>query len=177
MSLVYVTGLSGSGKSAVCKELQRRGYDAHDTDLDGNAAWVDRKTGEVVAKAAAAGERTADWLEHYGWQVLPARVEELSNRAKGRLAFLCGLTENENQVWHLFSETIYLAIDEATLRERLATRTSNDFGKSDHELAAVLKWHKVGPEQYRTFGATIIDATQPLADVVDDVLTTAMSGG
>jgi hypothetical protein len=99
---------------------------------------------------------------------------EPSQRTPGFPLWLDG---ERNQVWHLFSKTIYLTIDEATLRERLATRTSNDFGKSDHELAAVLKWHKVGPEQYRTFGATIIDATQPLADVVDDVLTTAMSGG
>ena len=71
------------------------------------------------------------------------------------------------------STVIYLAIDEPTLRLRLDTRTSNDFGKSPHELAAIFGWHKVGVDQYRSFGADIVDATRPLSDVVDDVIDIA----
>ena len=173
MSLVYVTGVSGAGKSSVCEELRRRGYEAHDTDRDGNAAWVNRETGEVTAIGAGANERPPRWLAQHEWRVVPARVEELVARATERLAFLCGATANEQEVWHLFSAVIYLAIDEATLRLRLGTRTSNDFGKSPHELAAILEWHKVGVDRYRSFGAVIVDATQPLRNVVDDVIDIA----
>jgi dephospho-CoA kinase len=176
MSLVLVTGISGAGKSAVCNELQRRGYEAHDTDRDRNAVWVDRETGEVTAEVAGASERPPGWLDRQEWRAPPARVEELAARAEGRLAFLCGATANEDEIWHLFSQTIYLAIDEETLRHRLHTRTTNDFGKAPHELAAVLEWHKVGVDQYRNFGAFIVDATQPLMNVVDDVIAIARSG-
>jgi hypothetical protein len=41
--LVYVTGISGAGKSAVCHELKRRGYEAHDTDEENNAVWVNAR--------------------------------------------------------------------------------------------------------------------------------------
>ena len=68
---------------------------------------------------------------------------------------------------------IYLAIDEQTLRDRLASRTSNDFGKAPTELEAILSWHKVGETDYLRLGAAIIDATLPLHDVVDKVLEVA----
>jgi dephospho-CoA kinase len=171
--LVYVTGLSGVGKSAVGDELRRRGYEAHDTDRDGNAVWVDRETGQVAATSVGTSERDSGWLDRFLWRVVPARVEQLAARARDRLVFLCGSTENEEEVWQFFSLTIYLTVDEETLRHRLATRTSNDFGKLPHELAAILEWHKIGADQYRTFGSFIVDASRPLASVVDDVIQIA----
>ena len=66
---------------------------------------------------------------------------------------------------------IYLAIDRQTLRRRLASRTTNDFGKSPNELRAILGWHEVGDDEYRRLGAAIVDATRPLDEVVDHVLS------
>jgi gluconate kinase len=172
---MYVTGVSATGKSAVCAALQRRGYDAHETDRDGIAVWVNRETGEVAADGAVARDRTSGWLERYGWFVVPARVEDIAARATGRLVFLCGSTENDREVWHLFSKVIYLTVDEATLRQRLATRISNEFGKTPDELDAVLKWHAVGADRYRSLGVCVVDATRPLAEVVDDVIEVATS--
>ena len=173
MPLVYVTGISGAGKSAVCNELNRRGYEAHDTDQDENAVWVDRKTGEVTAVAGAAERSRPGWLNDQEWRLVPSKVQALAGRAHDRLVFLCGSTANEDEVWHLFSRVIYLAIDEQTLRVRLASRTSNDFGKAPEELEAILSWHQVGEADYLRFGAAVIDATLPLHDVVDKVLEAA----
>ena len=177
MPLIYVTGISGAGKSAVCNELHRRGYEAHDTDQDENVVWVNRKTGEVTAVANAADRGRPGWLDDQEWRVVPSRVQALVGRATDRLVFLCGSTANEDEVWHLFSRVIYLAIDEPTLRDRLASRTSNDFGKTPWELEAVLSWHQVGEADYERFGAVIIDATLPLHDVVDNVLEAAAGAG
>ena len=109
--------------------------------------------------------------------MVPSRVQALVGRAADRLVFLCGSTANEDEVWHLFSRVIYLAIDEPTLRDRLASRTSNDFGKTPWELEAILSWHQVGEADYERFGAVIIDATLPLHDVVDKVLEAAAGAG
>jgi dephospho-CoA kinase len=174
MPLVYVTGISGTGKSAVCKELKRRGYEAHDTDLDGNAVWVNRKTGEVTAGAGAVERSRPGWLDDQEWRVVPSRVQALVGRADDSLVFLCGKTSNEHEVWHLFSRVICLAVDEQTLRDRLASRTSNDFGKTSEELEAVLYWHRVGEADYLSIGAVIVDATLPLHEVVDKVVEAAV---
>ena len=173
MPLVYVTGISGAGKSAVCHELNRRGHEAHDTDQEGNAVWVNRTTGEVTTQAGAADRSRPGWLREQEWRVVPSKVQALARRADSRLVFLCGSTANEDEVWHLFSRVVYLAIDEQTLRERLASRTSNDFGKAPDELSAILAWHEVGETDYRRWGAVVVDATRPLRDVVDKVLEAA----
>lgn len=170
MPLVYVTGVSGAGKSAVCDELTRRGYEAEDTDRGENAVWVNRKSGAVTTPRAVPDVRPPDWLEEHEWRVVPSKIEALAEGAGGRMVFLCGSAANENEVWHLFSRVIYLAIDEQTLRRRLVSRTTNDFGKSSNELEAILSWHKVGEDEYRRFGASIVDATRPLHEVVDDIL-------
>jgi hypothetical protein len=142
MPLVLVTGISGSGKSAVCAELKRRAYEAHDTDQDGNAVWVNRKTGEVTAMSAAPNVKSAEWLDEQAWSVVPERVEALAERA----------------------------IDSQTLRHRVESRTDNDFGKAPSELEAILSWRNIGEDQYRQFGAVVVDATRPLHQVVSEVL-------
>jgi hypothetical protein len=80
---------------------------------------------------------------------VPARVEGLAARARDHLVFLCGSVENEQEIWRFFDQVVYLAVeDEGTLRDRIATRTSNDFGRNELELAAILKWHKGGADRY-----------------------------
>jgi hypothetical protein len=170
--LVLVTGISGSGKSAVRVELQQRGHDAHDMDLDGNAAWVHRASGALASLSDVADPsiRSSPWLEEHEWRLVPSRVEELARRAADHTAFLCGLASNQDDVSYLFSRVICLAVDEETLRTRLASRTGNDFGKSEHELAAVLVWREPVQDGYRRSGAVMVDATLPLAEVVDAVV-------
>lgn len=63
-----------------------------------------------------------------------------------------------------------LTIDEETLRHRIATRTTNDFGKTTAELGLILKWHKILEQDNRHYGAVMIDATRPLDEVVDDIV-------
>jgi len=174
MSLIYVTGNSGAGKSVVGNELRHRGHEAHDVDDDGFAVWVHCTTGVIMPRASMS-ERPAGWLEEQEWRMVPERVEELAARAEDRLAFLCGSTANDIDLWHLFAKVIYLSVDERTLRYRLETRTNNDFGKSAHEQAAILGWNSSREDRYVGLGAVTVDATQPLGDVVDDVLTLAGS--
>jgi dephospho-CoA kinase len=176
MPLILVSGISGSGKSAVCVELQKRGYEAHDTDLDGNAVWVDRETGETTPGHSARSASSPEWFEKHEWRVVPEKVEALAEHASTRTVFLCGMTANEREVWHLFARVVYLSTDAQTIRDRVASRTTNDFGKTQHEMAAILDWHEVVEEQQRQSGAVIIDATRPLSQVVGDVISAATDG-
>jgi adenylate kinase family enzyme len=172
--LVYISGVSGAGKSAVCDELCRRGYEAHDIDRDGIAVWVDRVSGAVTPTAAAA-DRSDQWLEEQEWRMVPARVEALAERGRDQLVFLCGAAANEPELWPLFSKTVFLIVDDETLRDRLATRTTNDFGKSARERDTILAWNAISADVYRESGSELVDATRPLDQVVDDVLRVATS--
>lgn len=170
MSLIFVTGISGSGKSEVLKELRARGHKAYGTDEDGIAAFYDRTSGLIAGHPDRPEHRTPEWRAKHVWKAQRDNVEKLADSAKDKSVFLCGSVENDNEFWDLFSKVVSLVIDEKTLRHRIATRTNNNFGQNPHELTAILGWQKTAEQDYRRFGAEIIDATQPVDKVVDDIL-------
>ncbi|GLY37217.1 hypothetical protein Amsp01_032410 [Amycolatopsis sp. NBRC 101858] len=168
MPVVWLTGNSGAGKSAVCELLKSRGELAVDADWEGYSHFVDRTSGEVVTDPPYPVP--AGWLDHFGWRSDRAKVEALAATARDEVAFLCGSAENEEEVRHLFDVVICLVIDEDTLRERLASRTGNAFGKHPEELAAAVGANAGAEPAYRRLGAKIIDGRAPLPEVADAVL-------
>jgi len=175
VSLVYVTGISSSGKSTVCKELQKINIEAHDADSEGFNRWCNIKTGlptirRLFNRNAGKSEK---WTDNYSWNTSQKKVKKLVKKAKNKLIFLCGISANEEAIWNLFDKVICLTIDKKTLRKRLATRTTNDFGKAPHELKKVLSWHKTYLEEKLKKNAVPIDATQPINKVVKEILDIA----
>jgi broad-specificity NMP kinase len=168
MGLIFVTGVSGAGKSAVAESLREGGWEAHDTDEDGMCVWCERATGRPVDQNQRGD--SAEWLDRHDWNIFRSRVEELARRAGDRRVFLCGSPSNYEDVWDLFSTVVCLVVDDETLRTRLAGRTTNDFGKAPHELERVLEWNKDNGEHFRQLGAQIVDASRPLDEVVEEVL-------
>jgi hypothetical protein len=129
--LIYVTGVSGARKSAVCDALRVRGYEAYDADRDGFKSWYDR-----VTDARATDQRRWSRQRWNG----TARTGSNSIRRRPRCwrdehapcptrSSLCGTSAGEDVVWHLFDKVVQLPIGEQTLRRRIETRTDNDFGK------------------------------------------------
>ncbi len=168
MPLVWVTGNSGTGKSTVCGMLRARGHVAFDADDDGFSRWMDRDNGEVVTDPPDPVPE--GWLDRHAWVIVRERVEALAEESRSRVAFLCGSVENEADVRDLFDLIVCLVIDDDTLRHRLATRTTNTFGRHPEELAAALMWNPRLQPIYERRGATIVDASEPLAEVVERVI-------
>jgi hypothetical protein len=117
------------------------------------------------------------WLDDFAWKIDPGRVEALAASAVSGVTFLCGGAENESDLWRHFDSVVCLIIDDETLRHRLSTRTTNEFGKHSEELAAALAWNQSETRRYRERGASLVDATRPLAQVVHEVLVVAPAGG
>ena len=167
VAVVWVTGISGSGKSSVCEALKSRGHVAVDADRGGYSRWVDRVTGDVVLKRPYPVP--PDWFDRFSWEISVERVRALAAETRSGTVFLCGSVGNEADVWRYFDRVVCLVVDDETLRHRLATRTTNDFGKDPEELAAVLAWNREAEGRYRRRGAAVIDASRPLEAVVRDV--------
>ncbi len=167
--LIWLTGVPGAGKSTVRRELVRGGETAYDADEDGFRVWLDRATGLAVDDPGR-GHRPPDWPERNWYPISRDRVEALRAADGDDPVFLAGSVPNERDVWDLFDLVLCLIVDDDTLRHRLASRTDNDFGKDPAVRDAVLGWNATSARDYRRLGATLIDATRPLKDVVDAVL-------
>ncbi len=169
MPLIYITGLSGSGKSTISEELKKRGFESHDADSENFNAWYEIKTGKPI-KDDKLIETSEEWYKNYQWQTSRAMVEKLAKNAKNKIIFLCGASYNENSCWDLFDKVICLIINESTLRKRILTRTTNTFGKKKHEFDSILEWYKNYPGDYIKMGARIVDANRPLNVVIDEII-------
>jgi hypothetical protein len=176
MPLVYVTGISGAGKSAVLQELRRRGHVAFGVDEDGYGRWLDRRTGQPKTYPVESETRDPhEWYAEHEWVLDVEKIAELKKRVDrdAGLVFLCGVAAGDADAWRYFDVVCALVIDEATIRARIDLRDEAWFGKLPHELDQILAWNIGYADTYRGFGAVIVDATQPLPVVVDAVIAIA----
>jgi len=130
MTLIYITGVPGTGKSTVRQELLQRGYIALGGAEDHLAAFYDNRTGDRIGRWIPVHERTPEWSAKHTWKITRDTLEKLKASDPNNLVFVCATTANDvTELWDLFDKKIALTIDEVTLRHRLATRTNNDVGK------------------------------------------------
>ena len=172
MSLVYITGISGAGKSTVRGELQKRGYKAYDTDEGGFRSWYNLRTKQMVDAQIGYNDASKDWLASHHLYIKRDAVKKIIPKNPTKLVFLCGTVPNDKDVWDLFNKVVYLMISEDTLHHRIHSRTNNKFGKDPEEYKAILGWHKDQQATADRVGAITIDAEQTVEHVVEDILKT-----
>jgi gluconate kinase len=154
-----IDGVSCAGKTTVCGELQRRGYHVIHGDEE-LAYWGDLNTGGPV-------NGSADTHRAWIWDV--AKVRDLVADQNYAATFFCGGSRNFDRFIGLFHEVFVLEIDLETLNRRLAARPETEWGGTAQEGEAFARLQhetKVGLPK----NAILIDATAPLASVVDEIL-------
>lgn len=149
-----IEGVSGTGKTSVCEELRRRGYAAIHGDREL------RSQGRPTSFASPKIRH-----EHNLWDV--EKVRRLAAKQDNDMTFFCGGSRNFKQFIDLFDEVFILDVDAATLSERLDSRP-DDWGKSQSERELILHLHTTKEDLPST--GIVLDATQPLVSVVDEIL-------
>lgn len=157
-----IDGVSCAGKTTVCDELQRRGYQAIHGD-DELAYWGDPRTGEPVG---GRSDEQRSWM----WDV--EKVRALAADQKHAVTFFCGGSRNSDRFIGLFDEVFVLEIDLDTLNRRLAARPEDEWGGTASEGEAFARLQHETREGLPK-NAIIIDATAPLSSVVDTILENA----
>lgn len=147
MKRVLLTGMSGTGKSSVVRELVALGYKAVDTD-DG---WCE-----------PLPDGRQQWREE--------AIQELLDSEEASVLFIAGCEENQVRFHAQFDHIVLLTAPPATLVERLATRTSNSFGKSPDELCRVLDDISTTEPLLRRAADHEVRTTMPLTEVVTTIL-------
>jgi dephospho-CoA kinase len=144
---ILLTGMSGTGKSSVIRELAVLGYKAIDTD-DG-------------------------WCEHLQdgrqrWR--EGAIARLLDTEDADVLFIAGCEENQVRFHPRFDLIILLSAPAQTMIERLTARTGNPFGKAPGDMDRILGDLAAVEPRLRKAADHEIRTTPPLTDVVAKVL-------
>lgn len=151
-----IEGVSGTGKTSVCRELRRRGYQAINGDVE-LAYQGDPKTGKPLDGLAH---------EHHIWNVDKFRA--LAADQSHTATFFCGGSRNFPSFIDVFDRVFVLDVDLDTLERRLAERPETEWGGRSAERQLIRRLHTT-KEDIPSCGV-VIDATAPIERVVDRIL-------
>lgn len=166
-----IEGVSGTGKTSVAEELQRRGYHVIHGDRELKYRG-DPETGEPVKEPVHENEMDkAAWQqEHHLWDM--DKVKSVIADHSKAISFFCGGSRNFSKFMDLLDGVFVLeANDLETLYRRLDERVERDptdWGGKAEEKELIARLHRT-KEDIPSSGI-FIDATQPLLSVVDEIL-------
>jgi hypothetical protein len=155
-----IDGGSGTGKTAVCDELQRRGYQAIHGDRE--------LRGDPGASEPTSASAPDDHLPPL-WDV--AKVKALLANQDEAVTFFCGGSRNSSAFIDLLDGVFVLEVDDLdTVMRRIDQRVlvdPSDWGGRREQRDIIVRLHhtKEGIAQ-----GCAIDASAPLEYVVDEIL-------
>jgi len=144
---VLLTGMSGTGKSSVVRELVARGYKSIDTD-------------EGWSEPQPDGRQM--WRED--------AIQALLTAEDAEVLFVAGCEENQAKFHAQFDHIVLLSAPLETLVERLATRSGNSYGKAPEELRRFFDDVKTVEPRLRRIASHEVRTTMPLNEVVTTIL-------
>jgi dephospho-CoA kinase len=151
VTIVFITGMSGVGKSSVLTELSRRGHAVVDTDYGG---FCDEET-------LPDGRVEQRWRED--------RIEALLDAHHEGALFVSGSVPNQGQFYPRFDAVVLLSAPLDVLLERVRSRTANPYGTSEAEQALIAQdVHTIEP-LLRAGATNEIDTRRPLSEVADEL--------
>ncbi|MGZ4309981.1 MAG: AAA family ATPase [Gaiellaceae bacterium] len=145
MRRIFVTGMSGTGKSTALAELAKRGFEVVDTDEPDWTRWSDQDAALV-------------WRED--------RIAELLAARREVPLYVSGTVPNQGRFYRDFDAVVLLSAPAHVLLVRTAIRTPNDYGKRAGEPDLILEHLAEVEPLLRATCTHEIDAAQPLEAVV-----------
>lgn len=157
-----MTGMSGTGKSSALAELGRRGYRVVDTDDPG---WREYR----------GHAESSDELHRGEWLWVEPRMTRLLDSEDRRSLFVGGCATNQSKFYDRFNAVVLLSAPVDVILDRVARRTTNDYGKTRLERAMILDDLSNVEPLLRASCTHELDAGRPLDEVVADLIDIASS--
>lgn len=159
MKRVLITGMSGTGKSAVICALAARGHRAEDLDTPEWSEWVEADPTDALTPAAGK-----DWVWREG------RVRALLSQATAGTLFIGGCAENMGKLFPLIDTVILLTAPITTIMERLQARSTGGYGSVAEERQKVEALIAAIEPLLRQLADHEIDTDRPVEATVDEIL-------
>ncbi len=123
MTRILITGMSGTGKSTVIEHLADLGHTAVELDSSSWSEWAVPPGGDPAIEHTTE----PDWI----WR--EDRVRHLLGAARGETLYVSGCAPNQGRFYPHFDHVVLLTAPIPVMMKRIATRTTNGFGKRPGE--------------------------------------------
>ena len=98
------------------------------------------------------------------------RIAALLARKEDSTLYVSGTVSNQGRFYSRFDAVVLLRAPAEVLLSRIATRETNDYGKSSQEHDLILRHLAEVEPLLRATCTHEVDATRPLDDVVDELV-------
>jgi broad-specificity NMP kinase len=162
---VLLTGMSGTGKSALVLELNARGHRAVDLDGPGYSEWMEVR--DPTGTAGSTVEPGRDWV----WR--EDRVAELLAREDRDPLFVSGCAANMARFLPCFDHIVLLRAPVDVILSRLAARAPGEYGSRPDQAERVVVLVDTVEPLLRRIADHEVDSSGALEDTVAAVLEIA----
>ena len=107
------------------------------------------------------------------WVWVEKKIAELLDADHGRSLFVQGCVRNQSRFYDRFDAVVLLSAPAEVILDRIARRTTNDYGKTPVERAMILDDLATVEPLLREGCTHELDASRSLADVVADLIAIA----
>jgi dephospho-CoA kinase len=118
MAIIFITGLSGCGKSATIQSLISKGFFAVDLD-EGYTMKVHQET--IIDEK---------------------KLDKLIRDHQDKNLFISACYSNQGKFYPFFKHVVLLEAPLDVMKERIQTRDSNPYGKLEHEWSEIKESHQ-----------------------------------
>ena len=161
MGKYLITGRPGSGKTTVIQELQRRDYQAFNTD---DMPEVTRLEEQATGRAVPWPDSAVDWKK-YIWNWQEDGLRKLLS-LEGDI-FIGAIVGNQKEFYSLFDKIFALTISAETLRQRLDSHAHPRMTAEKDRAIAV---HGQKQARFEEQGLILIPADGSVDGIIDNIL-------
>ena len=168
MKKIYITGVSGVGKTSILKELKKKKFYTIDIDSTPELCqWQNKKTRKKNSNIA----KSTNWLNTHVWICNIKKLKSLLNKKNQKVIITAGITSNQNEYLDLFDTIFLLQAKEKTLLHRISIRTEHDFGKTQIEQKHILGSYKEFEKQLIKKGAIPINTEDSIENITNIIIS------
>lgn len=169
MSLIYIKGTPGTGKSTLRKELEAAGFEAHDADDKDMGGPFNLATRKRVVYPESP---SAEWFSRHQYWIIPEAVAGLQKKAREdeSTIFLVGTGHNEPDILGYVDHIFFLDATKAEVLKRVAERTNSDYGHAPHEQVEIAEKYDRDLAYLERPGVVRINAMLPVQQVLAQVI-------